>query len=47
MQLERSENCMEKFIEALEKIAQGMNTRKQNHRYFSDALPERPQEAQF
>ena len=47
MQLERSENCMEKFIEALEKIAQEMNTRKQNHRYFSDALPERPQEAQF
>ena len=47
MQLERSENCMEKFIEALEKIAHEMNTRKQNHRYFSDALPERPQEAQF
>ena len=47
MQLDRSENCMEKFIEALEKIAHEMNTRKQNHRYFSDALPERPQEAQF
>ena len=47
LQLERCENCMEKFIEALETIAHEMNTRKQNQRYFSDALPERPQEAQF
>ena len=47
MQLERSENCMEKFVGALEKIAQEMYQKKQSNRYFRDSVPERPQEAQL
>ena len=47
MQLERSEDCMEKFLGALQKIAQEMHQRKQSNRFYSDTLPERPQEAQF
>ena len=47
MQLERSENCMEKFVDALQKIAQEIHEKKQNNRYFRDTVPERPQEAQL
>ena len=32
IQLERSENCMEKFVEALQKIAQEIHEKKQNNR---------------
>ena len=47
MQLERSENCMEKFVEALQQIAQEIHQKKQRNRYFRDTVPERPQEAQL
>ena len=47
IQLERSENCMEKFVEALQKIAQEIHEKKQNNRYFRDTVPERPQAAQL
>ena len=50
MQLERSENCMEKFVEALEKIAHEMHQKKQSNRYYRDPVPpvpERPKEAQL
>ena len=38
---------MEKFVEALQKIAQEIHEKKQNNREFRDAVPERPQEAQL
>ena len=47
MQPDRSDNCMEKFVEALQKIAQENHQKKQRNRYFRDALGERPEEAQF
>ena len=47
MQLGRSEKCMEKFVDALQKIAQEIHKKKQNNRYFCDTVPERPQEAQL
>ena len=47
MQLERSENCMEKFVEALEKIAHEFHQKKQSNRYYRDPVPERPKEAQL
>ena len=47
MQLERSENCIEKFVDALDKIANEIHQKKQSNRYFRDPVPERPQEAQL
>ena len=47
LQLERSQNCMEIFVEALENIAQEMYQKKQSNWYFRDSVPERPQEAEF
>ena len=47
MQLERSENCMEKFVEALEKISHEFHQKKQSNRYYRDPVPERPKEAQL
>ena len=36
---------MEKFVEALQMIAQEIHEKKQNNRYFRDLVPERPEEA--
>ena len=38
---------MEKFVGALQKIAQEIHEKKQNNPYFRDPVPERPQEAQL
>ena len=38
---------MEKFVDALEKIAHEIHQKKQSNRYFRDPVPERPQEAQL
>ena len=38
---------MEKFVEALQKIAQEIHEKKQNNRYFRDPVPERLQDAQL
>ena len=45
MLLERSEDCMEKSVEALEKIAQEFNQKKQRNRYFRDTVPEKLKDA--
>ena len=37
---------MEKFVEALQKIAREIHEKKQNNRSYRDPVPERPQEAQ-
>ena len=47
LQLERSEDCMVKFVDALQRIAVQVNAKKQSHRYYKDYIPERPQSAQF
>ena len=47
MQLERSEKCMEKFVDAMQKNAQEIHEKKQINQYFRDTVPERPQEAQL
>ena len=47
VQLERSEDCMEKFVEAREKIAQRIHQKKQRNRYFRDTVHGRPKEAQL
>ena len=48
LQLELPENCMEKFVEALEKIAPEIQLqKKQSNRYYRDPVPERPKEAQL
>ena len=41
MQLERSENCMELFVDVLQQIAQEFHQKKQSNRYFRDPVPER------
>ena len=41
VQLERSEDCMEKFVEALEQIAQNIHQMKQRNRFFRDVLDEK------
>ena len=45
--LNRSEDCMEKLVEALEKIARQFSQKKQRNQYFRDTVPDRPQEAQL
>ena len=47
MHLERSENCMENYVDALQTIAQEIHEKEQNNRYFRNTVPERPQEAQL
>ena len=44
VQLERSEDCMEKLIKALESIAREFHARKQTHRYFTGTAPIDPDE---
>ena len=47
IQLEKSENCMEKFVETLQKIAREIHEKKQNNRYFCVSVPKRPQGTQL
>ena len=44
VQLDRSEDCMEKLIKALETIAREFHARKQTHRYFTGTAPIDPDE---
>ena len=44
IQLERSEDCIEKLVKALEIIAREFHQRKQSHRYFTGEAPIDPDE---
>ena len=44
IQLERSEDCIEKLVKALETIAREFYQRKQSHRYFTGEAPIDPDE---
>ena len=45
--VERSADCMSKFLEAPQNYSSEVNTRKQCKRYYSDFVPERQQEEHF
>ena len=47
VQLERSEDCMEKFVEELETIAKEIHQKIQRNRYFRDTVPVRPKETEI